>query len=401
MAGGSIAEIRGLHGDVNMELPESSTTSASRRLHREKDNAQLQHGFKAALPAVLQPWPFEFPQAHDWYSQRTACPIDWSTFPSINPGQRYAYEIREPWNPNPMSWDVVGAAVARLEGKEAKLSAEGMRKRFAKANQTIFKETGVYFLLNGHGLQGEYGVPNDSDMAAMLKEGVVTIPGKSDHADPSHKVHVIKQDLLEDQEVVQLVLQPPGHSGYATRHVIKEHADKLDLDTGRIVSCTAATFDRWYSCLCFALRHTIPKRVYRLKQLPIGFSFTDEGIPPLTTKALLDTYCFSQFAGTVAFSDMILDEIHRALRNEKVFKEKYSAGGICDDCNDIVHLLDLTSLDIERLWPNTDIDDPIRRLLVDLSTHELNVDKMDGAVRESMEDPVTLEVNTGKALDQI
>jgi hypothetical protein len=42
-----------------------------------------------------------------------------------------------------MSWDVVGAAVARLEGKEAKLSAEGMRKRFAKANQTIFKETGV------------------------------------------------------------------------------------------------------------------------------------------------------------------------------------------------------------------------------------------------------------------
>jgi hypothetical protein len=29
--------------------------------------------------------------------------------------------------------------------------------------------------------------------------------------------------------------------------------------------------------------------------------------------------------------------------------EKYSAGGFCDDCNDIVRLLDLTSLDIERL----------------------------------------------------
>jgi hypothetical protein len=204
----------------------------------------LGNGFKTALPAVHQPWPFDFPQAHDRYSQRTACPIDWSAFPTINPGQHRAYEIREPWNPSPMSWDIVGVEVAKLEGKEAKLSAEGMRKRFAKANQAIFEKTGVYFLLNGHGLQNKYGVPNDSDMATMLKEGAVSKPGKKHHADRSHKVRLVKQDLIEEQEVAQLVLHPPAQSGYVIRHIVKEHADTLDADTDQIMSCTAATFDR-------------------------------------------------------------------------------------------------------------------------------------------------------------
>jgi hypothetical protein len=118
-------------------------------------------------------------------------------------------------------------------------------------------------------------------------------------------------------------------------------------------------------------------------------------------KVLLDTYCFSQFAGTTAVSDMIPYEIYQTLENEKIFIDQYSAGGICDDCNDIVRLLDLHSTDIEHLWKNTKADDPIRELLVDLFTHELDVDVMDSALREAIDDSLAHEIDACETMDQL
>jgi hypothetical protein len=332
--------------------------------------------FKVPLTAVHQPWPFDFPQARLAYSQTTGCPIDWSVFPSIPLSQTQVYELRRPWSQNPAPWDKVRVDLAQLEGKKT-LSAEGVRKRFAKVNKTVFETTGVYFLLNGHGLQQAHGVPNDSDMPGILKGAGNVKPGKSAKASEACKYVALTQDRVTEDDISTVALQQPGQSFRAIRHIPKKIMVTLNITNGQTLLYTATTFDRWYTCICFGPRQSLPKRIYKLKQLPDrSYTHADEGMPPVTVQTLLDTYCLSQLVGTTEVSDMLLDEVMRSLNTEKALNVKYGAGSVCEgDRNDVVRLLDLQSDDLEKLWKNTMVNDPIRKLLLDLFLHELDTGK--------------------------
>ena len=330
--------------------------------------------FNMPLPATRQPWPYQFPQAHCVYSPDTDCPINWDSFESVPLAQRRVYELRRPWNKDPAPWDTVRLDLAELESKPA-MSAEGVRKRFAKVNKAIFEATGVYFVCNGHGLQPDYGVPNDTEMSALLRGHGGTTLVTSMKAAIACKDAQVETDRIEENEVAFLVLQLPGQSFRAIRHITKDAMAKLKISKGQTLPYSAMTFDRWYSCLYFGRRHSLPKRVYRLKQQPDrSYTPVDEGTPKVTVQALVETYCLSQLAGTTAVSDMLLDEIMQSLENEKTLYETYGAGAICEkDCNDVVRLLDLQLEDIQMIWENTKVRDPLRALLVDLFLHELEV----------------------------
>lgn len=335
--------------------------------------------FNMPLPATRQPWPYQFPQAHCVYSQDNDCPINWDSFGNIPLAQRRVYELRRPWNKDPAPWDAVRMDLAELESKSA-MSAEGVRKRFAKVNKAIFEATGVYFVCNGHGLQPGYGVPNDTDMSALLRGHGGTTLGTSMKATSACKDIQAEADRIEENEVAFLVLQLPGQSFRAVRHVTKDTMAKLKISDGQTLPYPATTFDRWYSCLYFGRRHSLPKRVYRLKQQPDrSYNPVDEGTPKVTIQALIETYCLSQLAGTTAVSDMLLDEIMQSLENEKTLYGTYGTGAVCEeDCNDVVRLLDLQPEDIQRIWKNTRVHDPIRTLLIDLFLHQSNALQDDG-----------------------
>jgi hypothetical protein len=179
-------------------------------------------------------------------------------------------------------------------------SQEGMRKRFRLANQAIFKATGVYFIGSGLGLV-EHGIPNDSEIPRLMREIAHTQPSarsvkvkrpsgktKLSHKDelPSNEKRS-KDDWNYELDTVTLLLQLPGGSGYATRHITREIWQSLRITGDERISCTTAIFDRWYSCVCFGLRYTLPKRVHKLKKLPGGCVYVDEGIPSTNIHTLL------------------------------------------------------------------------------------------------------------------
>ncbi|KAH6085785.1 hypothetical protein HBI67_004830 [Parastagonospora nodorum] len=358
----------GLHGDAVHAMKAKSAFPA----------INPGNHFSTTLPATRQPWPYHFPQAHCVYSQNTNCPVNWVAFRNIPLSQRRVYELRRPWSKDPAPWDTVRMDLAKLESKPA-LSAEGVRKRFAKVNKVIFQTTGVYFVCNGHGLQPDYGVPNDTDMSGMLKGHGVTTLGSSMKAAKACKDSQWEADRIEEDEVTTLVLQLPGQSFRAIRHVTKDIMANLEISDGQTLPYAATTFDRWYSCLYFGHRHSLPKRVYKLKQQPDrSYTSVDEGTPKVTIQTLLETYCLSQLAGTTSVSDMLLDEITQSLENEKVLYETYGTGAVCkEDCNDVVRLLDLQPEDIQRIWKTTKVHDPIRKLLIDLFLHKLDAAEED------------------------
>jgi hypothetical protein len=305
------------------------------------------------------------------------------------------YDLYTPWNPHPRTDQQVVDLYQELTGEPKPYTTEGLRKHFVVANKAIFSATGVYFCFKGKGLRKKYGIPTDNAMACAMREtgsgryaGTVYKPAnkpgkqkqkqKISEGDAIDEVEEVKEIMLNEVNAVELILQPPGGLGYVSRFVSKKLVDTFQIDSSEIHYCTEAAFDRWYSCICFGARHTLPKRVYRLKQLPDGYQYTDDGAPPVTIQALIDTYCWSQLMGTSGVSDMLLDDIWQALKNENSIVAKYGSGNICDDdCNEIVRFLDILPQDIEKLWMATETKDPIRKLIVGVLTHGMTTDECD------------------------
>jgi hypothetical protein len=298
--------------------------------------------------------------------------MDWSTLNQVESKDRIIYELRAPWNPKPLSWSQVQETYNNLHG--AYFSLEGIRKCFGRANKVVFAATGVYFLGSSLGLTGS-GIPIDTAMMKdLVNAGLILKPvAKSKKAAP--KVGGAASDLNFDGEVSRLVILQPGTTAHVERLVSREIVKALSIDHDCILQVSASTFDRWYSCIAFGLRHTFPKRVYKLKQKSDGdFKYQDEGLPPVTIQVLLDTYVLSQIMGTKEVSDMIMDEIHKVLKREKSVSIQYQHGSIClDDPNDVVRFLDLQPDDIHQLWRCTKFDDPLRALIVDLWSYELDM----------------------------
>jgi hypothetical protein len=76
-----------------------------------------------------------------------------------------AYELRQPWNPDPTTFASI-AQNTQFKCKGKAPTEEGIRKRFKAASLAVFKASGVFFEGNGIGLEA-YGVPKKN---AELKE---------------------------------------------------------------------------------------------------------------------------------------------------------------------------------------------------------------------------------------
>jgi hypothetical protein len=286
----------------------------------------------------------------------------------------------------------VAKAYQKVANETKLYTEEGMRKRFKLANQAIFKATGVYFTGSGLGLV-KYGVPNDSEIPRLMREAIAAQPSagaaktmnasrkrkQRSGGEKSSKAKVVDSDKCADDDgdsdvdTITFVLQLPDGRCHATRHISREIFQSLRINADQMIPCTTETFDRWYSCVCLGLRHTLPKRIHKLNEVPGGSVLVDQGIFETTFQTLLDVYCLSQMMGTTVVSDMILNEINRSLKDEKRFYTHYGGlGKICEvNCDYIVRLLDLEPADIERLWETTLPGDPIRTLFIDLFTHNL------------------------------
>jgi ribosomal protein L12E/L44/L45/RPP1/RPP2 len=80
-----------------------------------------------------------------------------------------AYEIRQPWNPDPNTFAYV-AQNTRFQCKGKAPTEEGIRKRFKAASLAVFKASGVYFEGNGIGLEA-YGVPKkNSELKELIQQ---------------------------------------------------------------------------------------------------------------------------------------------------------------------------------------------------------------------------------------
>jgi hypothetical protein len=341
--------------------------------------------FIIPLPDRVTPWPFNYDQATLQFTEDVPCPINWSALPAmakaLEPKHICAYEARRPWTLNPASFKEVIKAVLALTGKE--YAEEGVRKLFRKANLAVYNATGVYFMHSSIGLYEDHGIPTDTEMARQLeKVGYSQSKAYKATKTPCKPDATIPADDASPRylSTVAVILQPPGPERIEQRFISAEIANKYGIEDDQGIACSADIFDRWYSSLCFGLRHTFPKRVYILvKSQGAPAEYHDNGVPPVTIQSLLETYCLSQFINTTEVSDMILDRILKGFQNEKRLYAKYKGrGGICeDDPNDVVRFMDLKSEDIEKLWLNTNPVDPIRKLLVDLFTYGHNSTVLD------------------------
>lgn len=268
-------------------------------------------------------------------------------------------------------------AVKDFTGKS--YAEEGVRKLFRKANLAIYNATGVYFLHSSIGLMEEHDIPTDTTMASDLEKAGLSQSKASKQTKAARKPNNTCSTFDGSTitvSAVTVVLQPRGRAQPEQRYISEEVAKTCGIHDGQQIACSGDVFDRWYSCLCFGLRHSLPKRVYLLWQSPEGHcEHRDNGVPPVTIHTLLETYCLSQLMQTTDVSDMILDELLKVFQNEKILYAKYKGRGrICEgDPNEVVRFMDLEPEDIELLWANTTLGDPIRSLVVDLLTHDLSV----------------------------
>jgi hypothetical protein len=344
--------------------------------------------FKLPLPAKVEPWIPKCPQAYGRYGTNVDSLVNWDVvqrsgkqgrFGVLTPIDRRSYDLRAAWNRKPLGWTEVKAAY----NKEANttLSNECLRQHFENANQIIFAATGVFF--GSLGLKDDYGIPLDLDWK-NANAGKTSKTKLTKEVDPNAELKKAWRKALgfKVPRVVQFLIRPLSGS-VVTRIADARIIEHLGIDSSKDVRCTEATFDRWYSCICFGTTLTFPMRVFQLRKFEgelkgtgddvyyTGdlWKHTDEGTPPITIQILLDTYCLSQSMGTTAVSDMILDEILQVLENEKAIATKYSQGSICEgDCNTVIRFQDLLPQDIEKLWIATNGDDPIRYLVFSLLT---------------------------------
>ncbi|KAH7067016.1 hypothetical protein BKA63DRAFT_583443, partial [Paraphoma chrysanthemicola] len=323
--------------------------------------------FRSALPPLFTPWTFSYAQGRKTFSIETAVTMDWSTLTHVDVKDRIIYELRAPWNANPISWSGLVTKYEKLYN--AHYSLEGMRKNFGRANKAVYAATGIYFVGSSVGLSS-FGIPVDKDMTAALQNaGHIAKPmRKSKKA--SSMGSQSKLDLQFGDKATRLVIQQPGTTFYADRYIPKEMAKEFGI-RDCILQASTKTFDRWFSCVAFGPYHKFPKRLYKLKKLSPGtLIYQDEGVPPVTMQDFLETYAFSKAMGTCNVSDMILDEVAKVLKREKSTYVKYKHGATCTrDPNDVFRYLDLQPADIGRLWQRTQPNDPLRALFVDLWAH--------------------------------
>jgi hypothetical protein len=325
--------------------------------------------FTMALPLKISPWPLNCPEAYAPYNKDIPCPISWSHFPALSAERIRAYENRAPWTEKPRSWVKVAAMEEDATGNA--MAQEGVRKRFKTANAAVYRATGVYFMGSSIGLV-DFGIPTDNTLKQELKDAnrrqsTQSINRANSHCHPNM---FTDKDLLHTRSTVTLTLQSPNGAGSVVRHISKAIIATLCISANDIIQCSPEAFDRWYSSVCFGLRHTLPKRVYKLRLLPKGSTHEDEGKPPVTIHSLVETYCLSQLMGTPDVSDMLLDEIWLILKKEHSLAIKYQEGAIWDhNSEEVVRFMDLDPGDVEKIWTSTEIDDPIRQLISDVFNH--------------------------------
>lgn len=325
--------------------------------------------FIIALPPKKSPWPLSYPQGHTTYNKDMPCPIDWSQFPDLTAEKIRAYENRAPWNIEPRPWAKVVEMDEAITGKT--LVLEGIRKRFRATNVAVYKATEVYFYGSSIGLEA-FGIPTDITLRHKYEDakrgrGVQPVIKTNSQ---SHPDMFIDRDFLHKGSTVTLTQQPPNGAGPVIRYISKAILVSLRISTDDTIQCSPAAFDHWYSSACFGLRHTLPKRVYKLRKLTKRSTHEDEGKPPVSIHSLIETYCLSQIMGTPEISDLLLDELWQVLKKEQSLATQYKDGAIWDhNSEELVRLTDLDPEDIEDIWGNTEIDDPIRQLISDVLNH--------------------------------
>ena len=316
----------------------------------------------------IAPWHHNFAAPTPPYENQQACPIDWSKVEIKHPNVEYkrlcrqAYELRRPWDKQPVAWEKVAENIGLLsaeDGKKRTVSQEGGRKRFMAANKAIFKLTGVYFPESSLGLK-DYDVPLHNELNPILK-GL----GQARAA----KKRIVACNPLEyGGEDVQLVVFPPGRKGGINRFITKEVMDRLSVQEQHFFRYSLDSFDRWYTSVFRGLRHTLPRRLYCLEPWNgDSYMHLDNGTPSITMSGLFETYRLSQEVGTTGVSDMILDEIIQSFRRENELANRHEEDRVTmQDCDKTVRTLSFDVDDINLLWEHTEQDDPIRKLVLEI-----------------------------------
>ncbi|CAN9344970.1 unnamed protein product [Alternaria alternata] len=148
----------------------------------EDDDVKVQERLRARLTIfdpephpAFKPWHCDFAAPTPPYDDQQACPIDWSKVTILHDDPLHcqeAYELRRPWDKEPLAWDKVAQKVFLPPSKDGttwNISPEGGRKRFKAANKAVFELTGVYFPESSLGLEG-HGIPLHKDLKPILEE---------------------------------------------------------------------------------------------------------------------------------------------------------------------------------------------------------------------------------------
>jgi hypothetical protein len=288
-------------------------------------------GFTCSVPAPVTPWSYEFPAPTPRLAHTlTACPVDWTKLPHVEARDIEIYELRAPWNPNPVAFDVVAKRSA-YPGKEGKQpSMEGVRKRFKNANSAIFALTGVYFPESSQGLEA-WGIkkPAKPEMTASHSARATTTGGWT----PA-RLHGDDEATIYQGEVVAVQLKSPSDGHPSVRicdaqlipaydelityeEMLDENEEPCIEAIAPFLPFSAKAFDHWHSSVCRGGEQEFPKRTLVCKQID-----DDQYMLRVNSKAhkssaslMLETYVVSQAMGTTGTSSMILGELRKKLNN--------------------------------------------------------------------------------------
>jgi hypothetical protein len=267
--------------------------------------------------------------------------------------------------------DKIGLLSAKA-GKKETISSEGGRKRFIKANKAVFKLTHVYFPESSLGLEEE-NIPSWRELKPLL-ETLGEVPAPKKRAGT-------RNSLKYGGTAVQLVVSPPGHKGSVSRFVTKEVMDQLSIQENHFFPYSLDNFDRWYTSIFQGLRHTFPRRLYRLEPWNDSYMHLDNGTPSIAMSDLFETHRLSQEMGTTEVSDMILDEIAQSFKRENELVNKQDDVGVTmQDCDNTIRTLSFDVHHLSLLWECTEHNDLIRKLVLEI------LYRWKGIVEDTIED---------------
>jgi hypothetical protein len=263
----------------------SQTPAVAHRPAPDVAGVNLDDFFTSPLPAKVQPWNLRCPQAYGRYETAITNLIKWKAiaasgkhgrFGAIQEIDRRVYDLRAPWNHKPLSFTELAKQYNKESGKK-QYSIEGLRQRFENANQIVFKTTGVYF--GSLGLS-EFGIPLDNDIKNANSAKKPKKAKSETAAVPDEEpITAYKKPSVHEVEVAEAAendLELPGRTVHLllAREVYEIVQSAIDNEAYRedAVSFEFFTDDalnRWQSCVCFGVRHTFPKRVYKLSKFAV------------------------------------------------------------------------------------------------------------------------------------